>query len=180
MTLKVVLDSLDGLSEVQRNLYVQRDGKFVLDAEGVDELETLRAQVVQQERDILRHVADAEATRAILAEHGEPELLLLHVSPRLQVERAGEGFAVRVVDADGRPREMREGPVTVRNFVREMKYGKLAAAFSGTGSSGSGASAESAHGTPWVISRADAQNPAKYRTAKAAAQKAGTDLVYRD
>lgn len=37
MTLKLVLDSLDGVDEAQHSLYKEVDGKFILDVAGIDE-----------------------------------------------------------------------------------------------------------------------------------------------
>jgi len=50
MALKAVVDSLDGVPEPLRAAYIEKDGKFVLDAEGVEDVTGLKS-ALQKERD---------------------------------------------------------------------------------------------------------------------------------
>lgn len=45
MGLKLELASLDGVSEAVKELYVEKDGKYVLDAEGLDEMQGAKARL---------------------------------------------------------------------------------------------------------------------------------------
>ncbi|WP_029458240.1 hypothetical protein [Solidesulfovibrio alcoholivorans] len=53
MALKLVLDTLDGLEEGQKALYVEKDGKFHLDVDGLEDTSGLKS-ALQKERDRAR------------------------------------------------------------------------------------------------------------------------------
>lgn len=59
MALKLLLDSLDGLDEALKSLYVEKDGKFHLDVTGIEDTSGLKS-ALQKERD----AAKAERQRA--------------------------------------------------------------------------------------------------------------------
>ena len=71
MPLKAITDTLDGLDEAVKPLYVERDGKFVLDVEGVDdhpEVANLRNAYARTKEDRERTKSEAAALKAKIAE----------------------------------------------------------------------------------------------------------------
>lgn len=83
----------------------------------------------------------SQATAAIAAAKGVPELLLPHVQKHVKiVEEHGEPV-LRVVDAQGGPRVNGKGePLPLSDLITELKASDLyGRAFEGSGSSGSGA-----------------------------------------
>lgn len=88
------------------------------------------------------HLIDAEATRAIAAAKGSPELLLPHVRRHVQVIQDDGHFVVRVVDKDGNARigSSAGEPMTITELVTEMRGSTVfGRAFDGNGPSGGGA-----------------------------------------
>lgn len=89
-----------------------------------------------------RHLISAEATRAIAAEKGVPELLMPHINSQVKVVRNGEEYSVAVVDKDGDARisGVTGQPMTIVDLVKEMKattvFGR---AFESTVAAGGGA-----------------------------------------
>lgn len=64
MALKVVRDTLDGVDDAVKSLYIEKDGKFILDVEGVDdhpEVANLKGAYTRTKED--REKAKAEATK---------------------------------------------------------------------------------------------------------------------
>jgi hypothetical protein len=124
---------------------------------------------------------------AITAEGGNAKLLSSIVDQHVKLiedeEKPGE-FSVVVVDEKGNPRYTKGGKeMTPREFVAELKAsgdydGAFAAPKSSGGGSKSGASANgrTSGSTDLVLSRDDAQDPAKYRAARARAEKEGLTL----
>lgn len=215
MPLKAVVDSLDDVKEGLKEFYTEGDdGKFRLDAEGVEDVgglksalgseresrkqaeralkklegidpkrfkeltdaeekrqrnkakdegdwEAREAQILEKHalalkekegdvnaanQAVERHLIDAEATKAIVAEKGSPRLLLPEVKRHVRVIRTDGGeFVARVVDKDGNERigtisDGKANPMTITELVGELKQDKeLAGAFAGSGASGSGA-----------------------------------------
>jgi hypothetical protein len=71
MPLKTVLDSLEGLDEATQSLYVETDGKFVLDVEGVDdhpEVANLRNAYTRTKEDREKAKAEASTLKEKIAE----------------------------------------------------------------------------------------------------------------
>ena len=94
-------------------------------------------------RQLETRLIEAEATAAIIAAAGVPELLLPVMLPRLGVRELDGAFQVQVlgpVDGDEVPESLAE---LVDALRRSEIYGR---AFAGTGKSGSGAPADSAGG----------------------------------
>lgn len=56
MALALVVDSLDGIKEEQRSLYVEKDGKFRLDVDGIEDTSGLKS-ALQKERDAAKEAA---------------------------------------------------------------------------------------------------------------------------
>lgn len=132
---------------------------------------------------------EAAAIKAIAENKGSSALLLPHVKSATRMRQTDKGgFVVEVVGEDGNfrisPASGSTAPMTISELVTEMKTQEtFAPAFEGSGASGSGASGSS--GTQikngvHIISQADAKDPNKYRTAKEAATKAGSQLQIAD
>jgi len=71
MALRTVLETIDGLDEAIASLYIERDGKYVLDIEGVDEhpdVANLRNAYARTKEDREKARADAAALKAKIAE----------------------------------------------------------------------------------------------------------------
>lgn len=93
-------------------------------------------------------LVDADATAAIAAAKGVPELLLPHVRMAVKVIEEDGEFKVRVVDAAGNPRVNGKGEfLSIADLVGEMRqsdvYGR---AFEASGTTGGGASGGNAGG----------------------------------
>lgn len=104
------------------------------------ELKAKDSQVSGMKSALERHLIGAQATAAIAAAKGVPDLLLPHVQKHVRVVDTDGDYAVTVVDARGDPRVNGKGePLTISDLVAEMKssdiYGR---AFDGSGQSGSG------------------------------------------
>lgn len=86
------------------------------------------------------YLIDAQATSAIAAAKGVPELLLPHVKQHVKVMEENGKYNVTVVDAKGDPRINGKGePLTIADLVVEMKQSEIyGRAFEGTGQTGSG------------------------------------------
>lgn len=88
-------------------------------------------------------LVEAEATAAIIAASGVPELLLPVVLPRLEVHGDDGTFEVRVITSDGDLEGAQDIAGLVEGLRRSEIYGR---AFDGVGKSGSGAPSDSAGG----------------------------------
>lgn len=118
--------------------------KAQMNAKHSDEVKALLAKLDAKDGELKSVLATAdsrlirtEATAAIAAAKGVPELLLPHVQQFLRVDDKGN---VTVVDAQGGPRVNGKGdPLTVNDLVNELKASDLfGRAFEGSGNSGSG------------------------------------------
>jgi len=142
-------------------------------------------------RQVRRHLLEATADGAIsefAADKAAAKLLRPHVLNQLEMKEENGEFSVVVLGADGNPRLSMEsgnnGPMSVREFVGSMKNDEdFALAFRGTGASGAGSRGSTGtarSGDTYTISSADAKDATRYRQAKAAAEKAGRQLVITD
>lgn len=127
------------------------------------------------------------ARSALLAAEGDVDLMLPHVLDQLKVVEKGEDeYDVVVIDKQGQPRiaNAKGEAMSIDQLVAEMKTdAKYGRGFKGGAASGSGAGdggKGGGSGTGVFISRADAKNPAKYRAAKAEADKQHVELQYSD
>lgn len=142
---------------------------------------TAREEAVQKMKSTLEsYLVDASATEAIASAKGIPQLLLPHVKSAVKVVEEEGKYHVRVVDKDGSPRMNSKGEyIGIKDLVTEMRESDVfARAFEGNGTSGSGAPSGGTFrkGGTIVLSRDDAKDPVKYRSAKEQAQKAGVDF----
>ncbi len=98
------------------------------------------------------NLIDAQATSAIAAAKGVPELLLPHVKSHVKVVENEGNYKVAVVDAKGDPRINGKGePLTIADLVAEMKQSEVfGRAFEGTGHTGTGKEASSGGVVPIV------------------------------
>jgi len=124
--------------------------------------------------------------RAALDTHkGSATLLLPHIMKKVrQIEEDGK-CRTQVLTTEGSPRIPGEDgkPFSIDSLVGEMKEDKLfAAAFAGSGASGSGADPSGGSGANGaiVLKGADARDTLKYRAAKAEAEKTGRELILQD
>lgn len=88
-----------------------------------------------------RHLVDAQATAAIAAAKGVPQLLLPHVKDRVKVIEENGQFTVQVLDEKGNPMVMDAAgtPATIGYLVESLKANPVyGLAFEGRGASGSG------------------------------------------
>ena len=157
--LKASLAAFDGIDpskhkelvEAATKLQRQRD----LDEKNFDkvlgeEREKMGKEVAMREQRIARLQAsleralvDAEATREIAAQGGNPTLLLPAMRPAIKVREIGEQHIAVVLDPKGEPRLKPDARSTddflpIRDYVAELKGNvEYAGAFKGTGSSGS-------------------------------------------
>jgi hypothetical protein len=49
--LKLVLDSIEGLDETTREMYVEKDGKFHLDVDGIEDTGGLKSALQKERKD---------------------------------------------------------------------------------------------------------------------------------
>ncbi|KAA0970303.1 hypothetical protein FPY71_07200 [Aureimonas fodinaquatilis] len=70
MPLKLVLDSLDGLDDTTRALYSEKDGKFRLDVEGVEDTEGLKRKNAEL---LAETKSEREKRQALERQHEEAE-----------------------------------------------------------------------------------------------------------
>lgn len=93
MALKSLLETLDGLDDAVKALYVEKDGKFILDLEGVDahpEVANLKSayERVKAEKATLKTEADKAKGELAEALKGKPdEAALIAERQRLEAER---------------------------------------------------------------------------------------------
>ena len=93
-------------------------------------------------RAIEQHLIEAQATAAISAAKGVPELLLPHVLRQTKVIEENGEFVVRVLDGQGQPRiaDVKGTPFGIVHLVEEMKNNEIfGRAFEASGAGGSGA-----------------------------------------
>ncbi|HEX72690.1 MAG TPA: hypothetical protein ENN65_05200 [Candidatus Hydrogenedentes bacterium] len=98
MALKTVLETLDGLDEAIQPLYVEADGKYVLDVEGVDdhpEVASLRNAYARTKEGREKALQDAAALRAKIAEleKGAPDAAAARAKLTALEERLAEAEA---------------------------------------------------------------------------------------
>lgn len=111
-------------------------------AKHAKDLEATKKQADSYRVALEKNLVDAQATTAIAAAKGIPQLLLPHVKGRVKVVEQDGQFTVQVLDAQGNPMvaDAAGTPATIAHLVESMKadpiYGR---AFEGTGASGGGA-----------------------------------------
>jgi hypothetical protein len=122
------------------------------------EIKTREEKLQGMQRALDRYIIEAQATAAISAAKGTPELLMPHIARQVRIVEENGEYVARILDAQGQPRiaDIKGTPFTIRHLVEEMKadpiYGR---AFEASGAGGSGASnANRAGGNAKTISRA--------------------------
>lgn len=146
------------------------------------ELKTRDERITKLQASLEKNLIEAQATAAIAAAKGAPELLMPHVMRSVKVVEENGEFVARVVDASGQPRiaNVKGDPFTIANLVEEMKANQIyGRAFDASGAGGSGANNGTGliTGRTHTLTREQAKDPATYRAAKDAATKAGSQLV---
>ena len=151
----------------------------LLDAHG-KEKSKLEERLGRLSKQLESAMITSVATQAIAEHKGSVKVLMPHVERQTRLREVDGKFVVEVLGEDGNPRLTGTDahPMTIGELVATMKtQNDFACAFEGSGASGSGAAGShrvvnGAH----VISAADAKDPYKYRAAKEAAVKAGSQL----
>jgi hypothetical protein len=106
------------------------------------ELKTREARITTLQGALEKSLIEAQATAAIAAAKGVPELLLPHVIRQVKIIEENGDFVVRVLDAQGQPRiaNVKGDPFTIANLVEELKGNAVfGRAFEASGAGGSGA-----------------------------------------
>lgn len=146
------------------------------------EKQALEQKLSQAEREYETEFVDAKLIAEIANAKGRARLLKNHVGAKSVVEDGKR--VIRIYDEAGQLRYGKSGaPLTVAERLEEMKRDpEFMVAFEGSGAAGSGAlsNTNGGNGGDYTLSRAEARNPATYRRAKEAAQKAGQELVITD
>lgn len=145
------------------------------------EKSALQKQIEALKSSLHQEMVGARATAAIAEAKGVPALLLPHIGADV-VEEDGKP-TVRIVK-DGKVRYGKSGePMTIAERIAEMREDEVfGRAFEPVSPGGSGAQSGGKAGSAGghVIKREDAKDPYKYRAAKDAAQKAGTEVQIID
>jgi hypothetical protein len=148
------------------------------------ELKTREDRIAKLQTSLEKSLIEAQATSAIAAAKGVPELLLPHVMSSVKVVEENGEFVARVLDAQGQPRiaNVKGDPFTIAHLVDEMKGNKVfGRAFEASGAGGSGAPhTSSSSGNTFTLTREQAKDPATYRAAKEQAAKAGGQVVINE
>ena len=95
MALKVVCDTLDGVDDAVKSLYIEKDGKFVLDVEGVDdhpEVANLKTAYTRTKEDREKAKTEAASLKAKIAEleKGAPDTAATQAKIAQYEERIAE------------------------------------------------------------------------------------------
>ena len=163
----------------------QLEGKHKNKMTARDGLMTQTAEKLRLREDQLkRQLIDNAAIQAITAEKGSVELLLPHVQKRCRCVESEDGkdYIVQVLDPNGNEAlSAATGsiePMTIPELIGQMKESPTyAVAFQGTQAAGAGANSSGGGSTrPYVLTAAQARNPAAYRAAKETAAKAGQEV----
>ena len=106
MPIKATLTTLDGVDDALHGLYVEKDGAFVLDVEGIDthpELAPLKNAYERQKADnaTLRQERDAARADLTNATRGKPDEAAL-VAERQEYERKIADLAGKLDEANGK------------------------------------------------------------------------------
>ncbi len=140
-----------------------------------------RDDLLQNERKANhRYLIDSQATAAIAAARGVPDLLLPHVQRHVRVVQQNGENIVQVVNAAGDPRVNGKGDaLSIADLVTEMKQSEIyGRAFDGSGQSGGGTPpANGSGGTPNVKTKADVMKGASTKEAQRKARAAYVDAT---
>jgi len=126
VTPEAIRDSITGL----RDKVGKNDASKVNYDKLVGNLKTAHAQALQgkdgeiqsMEGTVKKYLINGDATRAIAAQKGAPELLLPVIQQQCKVIKDGDEYTVRVLDAQGEPRgDGKGGFMTVADLVTELK-----------------------------------------------------------
>jgi hypothetical protein len=137
----------------------------------------MRAQLEQ-------HLVKSVAMQALQSAGGNADLLMPHIMGQTRMELVDGKFVAQVVDDKGVPRvSMKQGSTDnmgIAELVESMRNAEsFSPAFAGSGATGSGSAGSASAGrggSGMKLSWEDAHDPAKYRAARDAAEKAGRTL----
>ena len=138
------------------------------------------AQIQELTGTIEQVIGTDAARQAIVAEHGEAELLLPHVRAQVKVVKDGKTWKRVVVDGQGQTRYNAKGDeMSVRELVAEMKTkDAYKAAFEAPDVNGSGLRPGGGFSQSGdiVLTNEQARDTVTYRNAKAEAEKRGAQV----
>ena len=143
--------------ELEEQLTANKDGKANWDKLKGDlekghqtALQTEQAKTAKMQKTLEKHLIEAEAVREVTEAKGSADLLLPHIMTTVKVVPEGEGYVVRVVDADGDFRGNNSGGfMGIKDLVAEMKASpKFGRAFEAAQASGGGKPPAGKGGTP--------------------------------
>ena len=185
----------EGKSKAEREAFEKslttkfEDDRKKLIAKHQGEAEAASKAALVIEGQLQHQMIAAAGTKAITEAGGSPELLLPIFERMSKMRKKDDGtFEVVILDDENMDRlspvANSTALMTYDELAEELKGNKkFARAYDGSGASGSGAGRSGAiggTGTGLKLSTADSKDPAKYRAAKAAAVKAGRELVIAD
>jgi hypothetical protein len=114
---------------VERTISESKDGKVNWDKMKVNlengfktQLQAKDQELSAKDKTLTRYLISSEATRAIAAAKGVPELLLPQIQAQTKVIKDGDEYVVRVIDSAGDPRGNASGGfMSVAELVNELK-----------------------------------------------------------
>jgi hypothetical protein len=162
--LKEIGERLEREKDLQRSEF---DKQYTEASENYKREISLRDEAIaKKDAALQKALIEGQAAIDITAADGEPELLLPHIKDRTQMQEVDGQYRAVILGEDGKPR-LKKGAtratdfLSIRDYVDELKEDKrYAGAFSGTGSSGGGATqgrdtSGNSGASPATISRDD-------------------------
>ncbi len=122
-------------------LKAQMNAKHDADVKALQaKIDAKEGEIKSRQRSLESLLIETQATAAIAAAKGVPELLLPHVARFVKVDEVDGRLVTKIVDLQGGPRVNGKGdPLTVEDLINEMKASeKYGRAFESSGNSGSG------------------------------------------
>lgn len=139
------LKELLAAAEKSENEKAEKAGEFdklreALRTQHAKDLKAKDDAIGKMRSSLERHLIDAQATAALAAAKGVPDLLLPHVQKQVRVVEDSGNYVATVIDAQGEPRINGKGePFSIADLVAEMRQSEVfGRAFEGTGQTGSG------------------------------------------
>jgi len=160
--------TVDEKAELER-LHAKQTGKLTTELAARDE------KLTAAERELKHYKLTAPLRNVALKAGVLPEdldVVMLETSSRFKLGE--DSKQIITLDEDGD-----ESDVTPKDFFEKLYKARRPKFYAGSGAGGSGAQNNTTGGKSGshTLSRADAKDPAKYRRAKEAAEKAGQELV---
>lgn len=179
---------------METSLQQKYDGDVIKIKKGhQQELEAIQKKYNGTRSQLENVMLSETALKAISAAKGRAKALLPIIRPHIKLQENEDGkFSVVVIDDSGNARNSTKAghfndPMTIDELVSEFKQDEeFSRLFEGTGSSGTGSSADRgsgsgrSSGSQLFITSADAKDPARYRAYREQAIKNGQSLEIAD